>query len=288
MATMLENINNVVIPSLVVKCDITGTEFEKYGIFPNAEDSFIISEEFVNRTESKITEIKTRNISLGSKMIGAYRDKGSITAIVEKEYKLQVDFTCNDFDEVHNFCNFLDTLNKKYQIQGTTVTFEPDVIAGTSTSRDNVNALLIDGLMELDCILDDTTIEMTTEELADITIQDLSDVRNRDHRFYIIDKNGNCVHDFGSHLVIFEYYFWQPMHDNTTYISKKTVNCLYSQAVDGFQIYAPSLYEAIQNSIDYSSIKEDMLCLGLSLDYDIKQEFISSDEYMEGFDGTNW
>ena len=261
-----ERINNVILPSLVVKCDLFDEKLEKYGIYPNAEDSFIISGEFVKRSLSKISATEEREIALGSKMIGSYRDKGSVTGIVDGIYKLQCDFILQDDNEVNNFCNFLDCLNKKYEINGTTVTFEPDVIAGTSTSRDNVNALLIDGLTELDCIIDD------------IKIEDLASVRQRDFRLYIVDMSEvptKVVEELGTHLVIFENYFWQPNHDNATYISEKYVNCLYHQAVDGFQIYAPNLFDAIKKSTNKQSILEDMLCLGLDFKYDEKLEEIN-------------
>ena len=279
-----ERINNVVLPSLVVKCDLFDEKLEKYGIYPNAEDSFIISGEFVGRSLSKISDTEEREIALGSKMIGSYRDKGSVTGIVDGIYKLQCDFILQDDTEVANFCNFLDCLNKKYKIDGTTVTFEPDVIAGTSTSRDNVNALLIDGLTELDCIINDTEITMTTEELKDIKIEDLASVRQRDFRLYIVDMSEvptKVVEELGNHLVIFENYFWQPNHDNATYISEKYVNCLYHQAVDGFQVYAPNLYDAIKRSTNKQSILEDMLCLGLDFKYDEKLEEINPDDILD-------
>lgn len=279
-----ERINNVVLPSLVVKCDLFDEKLEKYGIYPNAEDSFIISGEFVKRSLSKISATEEREIALGSKMIGSYRDKGSVTGIVDGIYKLQCDFILQDDTEVTNFCNFLDCLNKKYKINKTTVTFEPDVIAGTSTSRDNVNALLIDGLTELDCIIDDTEITMTTEELKDIKIEDLASVRQRDFRLYIVDMSEvttKVVEELGTNLVIFENYFWQPNHDNATYISEKYVNCLYHQAVDGFQVYAPNLYNAIKKSTNKQSILEDMLCLGLDFKYDEKLEEINPDDILD-------
>ena len=217
-------------------------------------------------------------------MIGSYRDKGSVTGIVDGIYKLQCDFILQDDNEVTNFCNFLDCLNKKYTINGTTVTFEPDVIAGTSTSRDNVNALLIDGLTELDCIIDDTEITISTEEMQDIKIEDLASVRQRDFRLYIVDMSEvptKVVEELGTHLVIFENYFWQPNHDNATYISEKYVNCLYHQAVDGFQVYAPNLYNAIKRSTNKQSILEDMLCLGLDYKYDEKLEVINPDNILD-------
>ena len=279
-----ERINNVVLPSLVVKCDLFDEKLEKYGIYPNAEESFIISGEFVKRSLSKISANEEREIALGSKMIGSYRDKGSVTGIVDGIYKLQCDFILQDDTEVTNFCNFLDCLNKKYKINKTTVTFEPDVIAGTSTSRDNVNALLIDGLTELDCIIDDTEITMSTEELKDIKIEDLASVRQRDFRLYIVDMSevtAKVVEELGTHLVIFENYFWQPNDDNATYISEKYVNCLYHQAVDGFQVYAPNLYNAIKKSTNKQSILEDMLCLGLDFKYDEKLEEINPDDILD-------
>jgi len=237
-----ERINNVILPSLVVKCDLFDEKLEKYGIYPNAEDSFIISGEFVGRSLSKISDTEEREIALGSKMIGSYRDKGSVTGIVDGIYKLQCDF------------------------------------------RDNVNALLIDGLTELDCIIDDTKIIMSTEELKDIKIEDLASVRQRDFRLYIVDMSEvptKVVEELGTHLVIFENYFWQPNHDNATYISEKYVNCLYDQAVDGFQIYAPNLYDAIKKSTNKQSILEDMLCLGLDFKYDEKLEEINPDDILD-------
>lgn len=283
MSTLNEKINQVVIPSLVVKCDLWGVELEQYGIYPNAVDSFVVSEGFVRKSESLIDKEKNefRTASLGSKMIGSYRDKGSITGIIEPEYQILCDMIFDKKEELDNFCNFLKTIRTEYKVcsnkSGTKwkVAFEPDVIAGTSTSRDNVNALLIDGLMELDCIIENKEVSMSLEELSTITIESLAETRKRDWELYIIDKaTGEKVHSFGEHLVIFEYYFWQPMHDNCKYISEKQISCLYHQAVDGFQIYMPSVYEAIQNSVDINSVKEDMLCLGIkfSLDQNLIKE----------------
>ena len=89
------------------------------------------------------------------------------------------------------------------------------------------------------------------------------------------------VEELGTHLVIFENYFWQPNHDNATYISEKYVNCLYHQAVDGFQVYAPNLYNAIKRSTNKQSILEDMLCLGLDYKYDEKLEVINPDDILD-------
>ena len=61
-----ERINNVVLPSLVVKCDLFDEKLEKYGIYPNAEDSFIISGEFVKRSLSKISSKLVEYINITS------------------------------------------------------------------------------------------------------------------------------------------------------------------------------------------------------------------------------
>ena len=279
MSTLVEKINQVVIPSLVVKCDLWGVELEQYVIYPNAVDSFVVSSGFIRKSESLVNKetMEYRTASLGSKMIGSYRDKGSITGIVEDKYMIMCAMVFDKETERDNFCNFLKTIKTEHYVYTNKsgdkwqVAFEPDVIAGTSTSRDNVNALLIDGLMELDCIIENKEVSMSIEELSSVTIENLADIRKRDWELFIVEKETmKKVHNFGEHLVIFEYFFWQPMHDNNSYISKKKINCLYHQSVDGFQIYMPSVYEAIQNSVDYNSVKEDMLCLGVDFikDYD--------------------
>ena len=244
---------------------------------------------YIEDNSNNEEEINEVNLEVLKEITGEFGileviNSGSVTSIVDGIYKLQCDFILQDDNEVTNFCNFLDCLNKKYTINGTIVTFEPDVIAGTSTSRDNVNALLIDGLTELDCIIDDTEITMSTEELKDIKIEDLASVRQRDFRLYIVDNSEvqtKVVEELGTHLVIFENYFWQPNHDNATYISEKYVNCLYHQAVDGFQVYAPNLYNAIKKSTNKQSILEDMLCLGLDFKYDEKLEEINPDDILD-------
>ena len=276
-----EKINKVILPSLVVKADLFDEKLERYGIYPNAEDSFIVTNGFVSRSVSRISELEERAISLGSKMIGSYRDKGSVTGIVQGDYRLLCDFQLENLDEVNNFVNFLDELNKPCFIdkKNFIVTFEPDVVAGSSVLRDNVNALLIDGLTELDCIIENKEITMTCEELSSVKVENLAEIRKRDHRIYIVNKNSRVVvEELGEHLVIFENYFWQPMHDNSEYIKAKKINCLYHQAVDGFQVYAPSLYKAIMNSSDKESILEDMLCLGMKFKYNSKSELIKPED----------
>lgn len=287
MSTLNDKLNQVVIPSLVVKCDLWGVELEQYGIYPNAVDSFVVSSGFINKSETLVDNENNelRVASLGSKMIGSYRDKGSITGIIEDRYTIMCAMVFEVESEKDNFTKFLRSIRTKHQVFGNKagdkwqVCFEPDVIAGTSCSRDNVNALLIDGLMELDCIIEDKEVSLSVEEIAKLKIEDLAETRKRDWELFIIDnETGEKVHSFGEHLVIFEYFFWQPMHDNNSYISKKKINCLYHQSVDGFQIYMPSVYEAIQNSVDYNSVKEDMLCLGVDFFKDYQADRFSKEE----------
>ena len=52
--TLTDKLNQVVIPSLVVKCDLWGVELEQYGIYPNAVDSFVVSNGFINKSETLV------------------------------------------------------------------------------------------------------------------------------------------------------------------------------------------------------------------------------------------
>ena len=143
MSTLVEKINQVVIPSLVVKCDLWGVELEQYGIYPNAVDSFVVSSGFIRKSESLVNKenMEYRTASLGSKMIGSYRDKGSITGIVEDKYMIMCAMVFDKETERDNFCNFLKTIKTEHYVYANKsgdkwqVAFEPDVIAGTSTSR---------------------------------------------------------------------------------------------------------------------------------------------------------
>ena len=72
------------------------------------------------------------------------------------------------------------------------------------------------------------------------------------------------MYDFGYTAVMLEDFFWQPKHDNSLHAKVTEVSVKYHQALDGIRIMVPTLHQAIKNSLDLKSIKEDMLLLGLT------------------------
>ncbi|KYL05302.1 hypothetical protein [Fusobacterium necrophorum] len=268
---MKNYLNDVIVPAMVAKIDIVDNSFLEFGMYPNQDDSFIISQEFSDRSATNFNH-EIWKIGLGDKMIGAYRDKGSCTGIIKENYKVLCDFSVSDMEEANNLAVALEEMGKHvYRISKDFVTFEIDVIAGTSTGRDNVTALLLDSFLEFDGILDNTDVILDLETFQDLTLEDMAKVRNRDHRIYIVNDKNKCIYDFGLQCIIIESFFWQPHQSNRLKAKKKHINICYNQALDGMEILFPELREVIENSIDYKRIKEVFLCLGMEVDTSIPE-----------------
>lgn len=276
---MANFVNDVIINSMVAKIDVVDNSLLKYGIYPNQDDSFIIGQEFSDRSATYFNH-EIWKVGFGDKMIGAYRDKGSCTAIIQAPYQCRCDFYVADMEEANNLAMALEEMGKNViRISKDKVTFEIDVIAGTSTSRDNVNALLIDSFIELDSILDGTISHIDLNTLKELSLEDLAEVRERDHHVYIVDLEDSekIVHDFGEQCVILESFFWQPHQSNRLKSKKKHINITYNQCLDGMEILFPELREVVEKSMDFKKIKEVLICLGMQKDSEIP-ELDGSDE----------
>lgn len=274
------NFNSAIRTAIVTKLDlgvnITKKQIE-IGLHPNINDCFAITTEFSDKLKSTFTiplsfreqwGKDTVEISpiCGSKMHGAYRDKGSVTSLME-DYIPFVDYKFNNEIEMNNFIKFLDDIDKSYiEIGNNTLSFTVDVIANPSTGRDNVGALVLDSCLQLESILTDTDIELTLEEIEDINIVEYASMRNHNHRVYF--KNvltGEVALECGNLPILLEDFFWQPKHDNRFYMKAKEIKAKYHQALDGMQALTPTLYDVIINTVNHESIKEDLVLLGMEV-----------------------
>lgn len=201
----------------------------------------------------------------GSKFIGAYRDKGSISGVLSR-YLPFCYYKLNNKEEVNNFTEMLGKLNKGFYIkeEDNTVVFQIDVIADVSTGRDNVTALLGQSCLDLKANIEGINLVFTQDELDQINIKELLSSREFDHRVVIIDSlTKRIVHDFGECAILLEDYFWQPSHDNSLVAGEKEISFSYHQMKDGMAVLTPTLYNLFMSSLNLSSIKEDMLLTGI-------------------------
>lgn len=203
----------------------------------------------------------------GSKFIGAYRDKGSISGVLSRYlpfcyYKLE------NQEEVANFCELLTNLNKGYYVkeEENTVVFQLDIIADVSVGRDNVTALLGQSCLDLKANIEGIDLGFTQEELDNLDLEELLDSRQWDHKVVIVDSvTKSIVHDFGECAILLEDYFWQPSHDNSLVAGEKEISFSYHQMKDGMAVLTPTLYKTFMSSIDFMSLKEDMLLTGIEV-----------------------
>ena len=171
-------------------------------------------------------------------------------------------------EEVANFCELLTNLNKGYYVkeEENTVVFQLDIIADVSVGRDNVTALLGQSCLDLKANIEGIDLGFTQEELDNLDIEELLDSRQWDHKVVIVDSvTKSIVHDFGECAILLEDYFWQPSHDNSLVAGEKEISFSYHQMKDGMAVLTPTLYKTFMSSIDFMSLKEDMLLTGIEV-----------------------
>ena len=261
-----ETMNKSVRPMLVAKIssDLIPDCFD--GWEPILNDCFLLSWE-AKENLAVYYQGEVVKPEEGSKFIGAYRDKGSISGVLSRYlpfcyYKLE------NQEEVANFCELLTNLNKGYYVkeEENTVVFQLDIIADVSVGRDNVTALLGQSCLDLKANIEGIDLGFTQEELDNLDIEELLDSRQWDHKVVIVDSvTKSIVHDFGECAILLEDYFWQPSHDNSLVAGEKEISFSYHQMKDGMAVLTPTLYKTFMSSIDFMSLKEDMLLTGIEV-----------------------
>ena len=261
-----ETMNKSVRPMLVAKIssDLIPDCFD--GWEPILNDCFLLSWE-AKENLAVYYQGEVVKPEEGSKFIGAYRDKGSISGVLSRYlpfcyYKLE------NQEEVANFCELLTNLNKGYYVkeEENTVVFQLDIIADVSVGRDNVTALLGQSCLDLKANIEGIDLGFTQEELDNLDIEELLDSRQWDHKVVIVDSvTKSIVHDFGECAILLEDYFWQPSHDNSLVAGEKEISFSYHQMKDGMAVLTPTLYKIFMSSIDFMSLKEDMLLTGIEV-----------------------
>ena len=270
-----EILNKSVAPMIVGKIDNNLIPEDIEGWEPILLDCFLINEETAERL---VTEYKgeLRIPSYGSKFIGAYRDKGSITGVL-KRYVPVCDFELSNEEEVQNFCTMLQALRKDFEVIGTTVRFELDIIAECSYGRDNVTALMLQSIFDFEANIKGEDIYLSYQEIDELEGKQIIKERGFNMQVRILDKEtGKFVHDFGKVAILLEDYFWQPSHDNDTCEGTKNVAFTYNQALDAIAVLSPTLHGCIMKSIDKSKIKESMLCTGIHLQSIDEKEILNN------------
>lgn len=261
-----ETMNKSVRPMLVAKIssDLIPDCFD--GWEPILNDCFLLSWE-AKENLAVYYQGEVVKPEEGSKFIGAYRDKGSISGVLSRYlpfcyYKLE------NQEEVTNLCELLTNLNKGYYVkeEENTVVFQLDIIADVSVGRDNVTALLGQSCLDLKANIEGIDLGFTQEELDNLDIEELLDSRQWDHKVVIVDSvTKSIVHDFGECAILLEDYFWQPSHDNSLVAGEKEISFSYHQMKDGMAVLTPTLYKTFMSSIDFMSLKEDMLLTGIEV-----------------------
>lgn len=270
-----ENLNAVLKTLFVAKINLNEDlpeELVNIGLVPNTNDCFIVSENTCKRMEvrfrkPKETELTAIRPSAGSKMIGTFRDKGSITKVM-KRFTPYVKYVCKDKTEADRLVKALIEMRgeelAEYVQEDNVVLFQIDVIANPSTGRDNVSALVLQSCLELEGILEDKPQEYTLQEVVNMDVKEV--IQRRKHQHEVIIHDSECdkfVYSFGEVPILLEDFFWQPKHDNSLYCMEKQLSCTYSQFKDGLELLIPHLYKSMQNSLDYQSIHEHCLLLGM-------------------------
>jgi hypothetical protein len=264
--------NNVARIALVAKIDLTEVPVAlRKEFFPNLNDAFMVSHSFADAMETTYTRPRREEAEAfkpvaGSKMHGQFRDKGSVCGVTKKMICL-TDYVLNTETEINNLIQALKDLGKMYYLRGNVITIEIDVIANPSLGRDNVVALLKNGILEQRAILEGVDFELTISQAEKMTIEECCGDHNYDHRVYVVDgETGELIHDFGKHLVLLEDYFWQPQHDNRIKMEEVEIPLSYQQALDGLDVLLPSLSEVVRTTANFNSVAEDMMLMGLQLD----------------------
>lgn len=247
-------------------------------LYPNTNDCFMLSKETADRMSVFFKkpgkeELSRMKPSCGSKLIGSFRDKGSVTGIMDR-YVPMVVYKCNNKQEMENLIVALKEMrgnNAYFKIISETnsVIFPIDIIANPSTARDNVSALVLQSCIELEGIFEGTTKEYTLEEIVNMNVEEVITKRKHEHQVFMFDVfTSTIVYDFGEVPILLEDFFWQPKHDNSLYCQEKLFSCNYHQFIDGLNTVIPELYKSMINSLDYVNIKEHCMLLGMELQED--------------------
>lgn len=249
-------------------------EFELYGVITND-----LTPEETKELEN-LRRIEETGISYvmpmpGDKFIGVNRDKGSVTDIMSA-FKPVCKMNFENVEITKNFFETMLQMGKKVEyVSDTEFNVEVDVIANPSTERDNVSALVLNSLLEWDAIATGKEYEISPEQLLAIEVADLAEkypcsfevVMQRRH-------NGEEVYSFGKVPMMLEDFFWQPQHGNQMVIKEKEVSLNYNQARDAIKVLTPTLGKVMKETMNFASMKEDMLLLGLDLNYTAVPTFV--------------
>lgn len=246
-------------------------ELVDLGLYPNVNDCFLFNINTLNKMTSLFKkpgedELTYMTPGAGSKCIGAFRDKGSVTGVMNRYLPL-VSYECPDEKSAERLAIAVKQMKGEeanVTVNGNVVVFEIDVIANPSTGRDNVAALVLQSCMEQKAILEGKTYAMSEEEVANIDVVELVQNGKYDHKVVLFDRiEKKVVYDFGYTAILLEDFFWQPKHDNQLHCKETDVALNYHQAIDGFKTMLPLLYKVMIKSLDFESIRENMTLLGL-------------------------
>lgn len=205
----------------------------------------------------------------GDKFIGANRDKGSVTKLMDR-YVPYIQLSFNTIDEYNNFYAFIESIGKViYKANESKFSFEiqADVVAHPSTTRDNVSALVANSLLEWDAIITGKDeYQLSVDETLDLDVTALVDKYPCGYPMVLRDsETDEIVYSFGEVPVMIEDFFWQPQHGNRFAMKEKEISLNYNQARDCLKVLVPTLAECVAKSANFNSIKEDMLLLGLNI-----------------------
>ena len=273
---MLQNLDKVVRTAIVAKINLEkdlDPILKAFGFYPNINDCFLISSLFSERMTSDFIPPKSETITIspieGDKLIGTFRDKGSVTGVLRRCY-LICKYRTKSSEEAKRLAKAISQINggKVKIVNETIVTFPIDIVANPSTGRDNVLALTLQSCMEFKGILEDKTFEMSIDEVQNINIEEILNEREYSHDIDLMNMNGKVLYTFKEVPILIEDFFWQPKHSNRFSLREKEVSLNYHQAIDGMQTIVPELYNTMLNSINIEKIKESILALGLEIKED--------------------
>lgn len=218
----------------------------------------------------EIKETRTQRISPieGDKFIGNNRDKGSVTKVMT-EYVPYFKFKFENKEQYERFYTFVCDLGKVIVNDNPKEFYfetQVDVVAHTSTARDNVSALVLNSLLEYEAIVEDKPeYQLSIQEALDIDVVEFADKYPCGFEVVLKDCFEQEVYSFGKVPMMIEDFFWQPQHGNRFAIKEKEISLNYNQARDALKVLTPTLAEVVKKSANFNSIKEDMSLLGLKI-----------------------
>jgi hypothetical protein len=263
----------------------------KWGAVCNINDSFFISEGFRNKMEvfydlpksylEKVGGEKTQRVkpSLGSKLIGAYRNKGCVSLVLKHIPVILFDLETKE--EKEYLTKYVTQMGNRIIKEHPLVTKETellvvaDIVCNPSTGRDNLAARVLASILEYKSICLNEIIYLTEKEVQEIDIMELAEEREWCcHKCYLLDKETlEVAFEFGTVPVLLEDFFWQPQHDMKYKSGEKDISLTYTQARDCFSVMFPIIAEAIEESFDIDALAEFMLSQGIMI-----EEVVFSDE----------